>query len=75
MPNSVILLIFYTHFSGKNVVPPKVDWAPTPDHNVKLLMAFNSSESDPTVYILSMPTQKDVTNGHSVCHKQTGNEI
>ena len=25
MQNSGILLIFYTYFSGKNVVPPKVD--------------------------------------------------
>jgi len=24
------MLIFHTYFSGKNVVPPKVDWAPTP---------------------------------------------
>ena len=30
MYNLGILLIFDTHFSGKNFVPPpKVDWAPT----------------------------------------------
>ena len=29
MQNSGILLIIHTYFGGKNVVPPKVDWAPT----------------------------------------------
>jgi len=27
------------------------------------------------VCIFSMPTWKDVINGHCVCHKQTGNKI
>jgi len=30
MQNSDILFIIQTYFSGKNILPPKVDWAPTP---------------------------------------------